>query len=213
MAMADIKRGVDAAGGDFRSYFASNPPEAEAHLHFRYILSRNLIKAGTLAGVQEGLQNLQEVDKLSSAKAKDTASDFIPGLYLRLGRDKEFLSFLQEKCKTVDLDDLYRFHIDADGTARPHPNAKNLNLAGAAMLCVFKLRILRDLLDLDQADTALGTKLPAELFAECRSYLIGGATKTDPHLMQAIDKRESLKWDIQSVEMDIRNLGEHSTLR
>ena len=30
MAMADIKRGLDAAGGDVRSYFASNPPEAEA---------------------------------------------------------------------------------------------------------------------------------------------------------------------------------------
>jgi hypothetical protein len=212
MAMADIKRGMDAAGGDARSYFASSPPEAEAHLHFRYILSRNLIKAGTLVGVQEGLRNLLEVDHLSSAsrrEADSTASDFIPALYLRLGRDRECLAFLKDKCKSAEVDDLYRYHIDSSRTARPHPNAQNLNLARAAMLCVFKLRILRDLRDLDQADAALGNKLPAELFNECRSYLVGEATKTNPQLMQAIDKRKSLKWDVHKIEMDIQNLGEH----
>jgi hypothetical protein len=39
--------------------------------------------------------------------------------------------------------------------------------------------------------------------------LIGEATKTNAHLMQAIDRRQSLKWDIPKVEMDIQNLGEH----
>ncbi|GAB7335857.1 hypothetical protein MBLNU13_g08120t2 [Cladosporium sp. NU13] len=39
------------------------------------------------------------------------------------------------------------------------------------MLCVFKLRILQDLWDLNAADFALGNKLPAELFNDCRSYL------------------------------------------
>jgi hypothetical protein len=40
-------------------------------------------------------------------------------------------------------------------------------------------------------------------------YLVGEATKTNANLMQAVDKRKSLKWDIQKVEMDIQNLGEH----
>lgn len=87
MAMADIKRGLDAAGGDVRAYFASDPPEAEAHVHFRYILGRNLTKAGTKASVEEGLRSFLEVDKLCASKPEvnDTAGDFIPGLYLRLG--------------------------------------------------------------------------------------------------------------------------------
>jgi hypothetical protein len=33
--------------------------------------------------------------------------------------------------------------------------------------------------------------------------------KTNANLMQAVDKRKSLKWDTQKVEMDIQNLGEH----
>ena len=97
MAMADIKRGLDAAGGDVRSYFASNPPEAEAHIHFRYILGQNLTKAGTKASVEEGLRSSLEVDKLCASKREidDTAGDFIPGLYLRLGREKECLAFIK----------------------------------------------------------------------------------------------------------------------
>lgn len=212
MAMADIKRGMENSGGDFHSYFVQqSPPEVDAYLQFRYILARNATKAGTLAGVEEGLRNFLEVDRLSASgrDIKKSVSDFVPGLFLRLGRDKECLSFLQDKCNTKDVDDLYRFHVDGNRTARPHPNAAALTLAGAAMLCVFKLRILRDLRDLHQADAALGNKLPAELFAGCRSYLIGEATKTNPQLMEAIDRRKDLNWDIHLVEMDIQNLGEH----
>lgn len=67
---------------DFQAYFASNPPEAEAHIPFRYILGRNLTKAGTKASVEEGLRNFLEVDKLCASKPEvnDIAGDFIPGL-------------------------------------------------------------------------------------------------------------------------------------
>ena len=205
MAMADIKSGLDAAGGDVQSYFASSPPEAEAHLQFRYILARNLTKTGTLAGVQEGLRNHLEVANLSMSNRsmKKTANDFIPGLYLRLGRDKEFLEFMTAKCNG-DLDEIYRWHDQS--TPPPQADAEVLSLAQAAMLCVFKLRILMDLRDLHQAGIALGDKVPAELFHECRSYLVGEATKTNAEFMRAIEKREDLKPDINVIEADLCDL-------
>lgn len=205
MAMADIKRGLDAAGGDVRSYFASNPPEAEAHIHFRYILGRNLTKAGTKASVEEGLRSSLEVDKLCASKREinDTAGDFIPGLYLRLGREKKCLAFIKGKCKG-DLDAIYSWN---DHTApRPQANAETLSLAHASMLCVFKLRVLQDLWDLHAADFALGNKLPAKLFNECRSYLVGEATKTDVNIMRAIDKREDLLREIDVIEENLLDL-------
>ena len=74
------------------------------------------------------------------------------------------------------------------------------------MLCVFKLRILQDLYDSNGADFALGNKLPAELFNECRSYLIGEATKTDANIMRTIDKREDLLPEIDIIEEDLLDL-------
>jgi hypothetical protein len=206
MAMADIKRGLEAAGGDARAYFASKPPETEALLHFRYVLGRNLTKAGTFAGVEEGLKSFLEVDHLcaSTTEIGNEARAFIPGLLLRLGREKECLAFLKKVCGS-DLDDIYRRN-DRRSAPRPPANAGALSLAHAAMLCVFKLRILQDLYDLDEADLAIGERLPAEIFDEICSYLIGEATKTDAAIMSAIGKDRDLTPEIETVEQDLRDL-------
>ena len=107
-------------------------------------------------------------------------------MYLRLGREK---------------DAIYSWN---DHTApRPQANAETLSLAHASMLCVFKLRVLQDLWDLHAADFALGNKLPAELFNECRSSLVGEATKTDVNIMRAMEKREDLLREIDIIEEDL----------
>jgi hypothetical protein len=54
--------------------------------------------------------------------------------------------------------------------------------------------------------TALGNKLPAELFNESRSYLVSEATKMDGARLKAIDKREDLKPHIQKIEADLHDL-------
>lgn len=132
-----------------------------------------------------------------------TAREFLSGLYLRLGRDQEYYDFLKQKCNG-DLEESYRCE---NGVPLRSATAENpLSIAHAAMLCLLKLRILRDLRDLDQADAALDNKLPAELFHESRSCLISPATKTDAALMKAIDKREDLKPHIQKPETDLQHL-------
>lgn len=131
-----------------------------------------------------------------------SAREFTPGLFLRLAKDQECYDFLKDKCKG-DLEEIYR----CENASPPQPaNEENFSLSHAAMLCLLKLRILRDLRDLDQADAALGDKLPAELFHESRSYLVSAATRMDPARMKAIEKREDLKPHIQRIEADLQDL-------
>jgi len=152
-----------------------------------------------------GLENFLEVAKLSRStrKIKQTASDFLPGLYLRLGQDQKCYDILKEKCEG-ELEEIYL--LREDGAHMTPVNAANFSVAHAAMLCVLKLRILRDLRDLDQADMALGNKHPAELFIECRFYLIGEATRMDSARVEAIDKREDLDSYMQDIEDDLLDL-------
>lgn len=203
-AMEHIKHSLADSGGDPVAYFRSSPVEVEAYLHIRYIFARALIKLKTRAGVSAGLDSCSEIARLDSKNKQNgqTAREFIPGLFLRLGRDQECYDFIKQKCNG-DLEESYRCE---NGVPLKPATPENLSLAHAAMLCLLKLRVLRDLRDLDQADTALGNKLPAELFHESRSYLISSATKMDAARMKAIDKREDLKPYMQSIETDLRHL-------
>jgi hypothetical protein len=160
-AMEHIKHSVEDSGGDPRAYFQSSPVEVEAYLHYRYVYARTLIKPNTRSGVIQGLDCCLEVAKLDSKNKQNgqSAREFVPGLLLRLGRDQECYDFLKQKCNG-DLEEIYRSENDG---SRRSVKAEDLSLAHAAMLCLLKLRILRDLRSVDQADSALGDKLPAEL--------------------------------------------------
>jgi hypothetical protein len=203
-AMEHIKHSVEDSGGDPRAYFQSSPVEVEAYLHYRYVYARTLIKPNTRSGVIQGLDCCLEVAKLDSKNKQNgpSAREFVPGLLLRLGRDQECYDFLKQKCNG-DLEEIYRSENDG---SRRSVKAEDLSLAHAAMLCLLKLRILRDLRSVDQADSALGDKLPAELFHESRSYLTSPGTKMDPARMKAIEKREDLKPHMQKMETDLQHL-------
>jgi len=204
-ALENVKQGLAQSGGDFRAYHQSSPVELESCHHYRYILARNYIKVNTFAGINEGLKICVEVAKLDVQNKQNgqTAREFVPGLYLRLGQDQKCYESLKAKCNG-DMEEIYR--CDQNGIPRRTAKKEDFSLAHAAMLCVFKLRILRDLRDLDRADTALGNKLPAELSNESRSYLISEATKMDAARMEAIDKREDLKPHMQKIEADLHDL-------
>jgi hypothetical protein len=141
---ADVKREIEASGGDYEAYFRSCPPVAESFLQFKSILARNYVKVGTLAGTLEGLKHFLEIDRLSvGANAKEVrlqTSDFIPGLLLRLGWDQGCYGKLEA---------IYRCDINTGFPVRP-ANAENFSLAHASMLCVLKLRIIEDLHNLHQ---------------------------------------------------------------
>jgi hypothetical protein len=207
--MEHIKHSMEDSGGDPRAYFQSSPVEVEAYLHYRYVYARTLIKPNTRSGVVQGLDCCLEVAKLDTKNKQNgqTAREFVPGLLLRLGRDQECYDFLKQKCNG-DLEEIYR--SENDGSRRT-VKAEGFSLAHAAMLCLLKLRILRDLRSLDQADSALGDKLPAELFHESRSYLISPVTKMDPARMKAIEKREDLSPHVLKIETDLQHLRGYIT--
>jgi hypothetical protein len=124
-------------------------------------LARSFIKADTFAGISEGLKVCLEVAEIDIQNKQNgqTARESVPGLYLRLGQDQKCYEFLKAKCNG-DLEEIYR--CDPNGIPGRRAKKEDFSLAHAAMLCFFKLRILRDLRDLDKANTALGDKLPAE---------------------------------------------------
>lgn len=203
-AMERTKQSVEQSGGDLKAYFQSSPVEVEMYLHRRYIYARALLRPNTCAGIVQGLENCLEIAKLDTENQQNgqTAQEFVPGLYLRLGRDKECYDFIKKSCYG-DLEEIYRCD---NGKPRRPVVVGDFSLGHAAMLCLLNLRILQDLRNLDKADTDLGDKLPAELFHEARSYLISPATKADAARMKAIEKREDLKPHMQKVENDLQDL-------
>ncbi|KAM0715024.1 hypothetical protein Q7P37_009489 [Cladosporium fusiforme] len=182
-ALEDVRLGLQASPfSNPQDYFATEPMELGAYLHYRYIYARAVIRLGGHDGVSLALDNCSEITRLDKNNLKNgqTAREFVPGLFLRLGRDQECYDFLKKYC-VGNLEEIY---AGEGGSLRQPARAENLN----------------------HADEFLGNKLPAELFNQIRSYKIGPATKIHPARVKAIEKREDLTPFLSKIEAELLQL-------
>ena len=179
----------------------------------RYGHVEALLKVKNRTAVQVALDHLLDMLHLNRSDNLGLR-DFVPALYLRLGREQAFYDFIKWWYTRAQEDD-----YDSDNTDLPH-NIENADafeplrtlkmqyaaLPHRAMLCLLKWRLRSDLQALENASIAVGDKVPAELLNGIRSHMLSTAAQNNTPLMKDVENGRDVDRHIDQLEQQINAL-------
>lgn len=164
----------------------------------RFAYVEAILTINTLQAVQQALAEFLDMMRLCRGDNMGLR-DFVPALYLRLGQDQQCYDFVKWWAKTLhddhyDSGDMNLGYLDlkdADAFEKPdHFCGKYGSINHQVSVTLIKIRLLRDLQALQQSTTAVGDKLPREVFDMIRGQMVSNTVAGRKDVMERADQSD-----------------------